>query len=136
MFEVTETAAIGNLQKASKVLGKLQNLGCKTALDDFGIGYSSFAYLKELPIDVVKTDGSFVKDSATDTLHYAMVRSINDIAHEMKKKTVAEFVEDESVLSVLKELGVDYGQGYHLGKPELINDFSAGEEDPESQKIA
>ena len=105
-------------------------------MDDFGIGYSSFAYLKELPIDVVKTDGSFVKDSATDTLHYAMVRSINDIAHEMKKKTVAEFVEDESVLSVLKELGVDYGQGYHLGKPELINDFSAGEEDPESQKIA
>jgi len=136
MFEVTETAAIGNLQKASKMLGKLQNLGCKTALDDFGIGYSSFAYLKDLPIDVVKIDGSFVKDSATDTLHYAMVRSINDIAHEMKKKTVAEFVEDESVLVVLKELGVDYGQGYHLGKPEVISDFMPGADNSESQKIA
>lgn len=137
MFEVTESAAMGNLQKASKILGQLQGLGCKTALDDFGIGYSSFAYLKDLPIDVVKIDGSFVKDSAIDSLHYAMVRSINDIAHEMNKQTVAEFVEDESVLSVLKELKVDYVQGYYLGKPEVITDFLPEETDSvKPKKIA
>ena len=137
MFEVTESAAMGNLQKASNTLRQLQELGCKTALDDFGIGYSSFAYLKDLPIDVVKIDGSFVKDSATDSLHYAMVRSINDIAHEMNKQTVAEFVENESVLAVLKELKVDYGQGYYLGKPEVIADFLPQKTDSlKSKRIA
>jgi diguanylate cyclase (GGDEF)-like protein/PAS domain S-box-containing protein len=137
MFEVTESAAMGNLQKASSILGEIQALGCKTALDDFGIGYSSFAYLKDLPIDVVKIDGSFVKDSANNSLHYAMVRSINDIAHEMEKQTVAEFVEDETVMSVLRELGVDYGQGYYLGKPEIITDIdSEAVSEYKSKKLA
>ena len=121
IFEVTETIAMGNLQKASSMLRHLQELGCKTALDDFGIGYSSFAYLKDLPVDVVKIDGSFVRDIATDSLHHAMVRSINDIAHEMGKQTVAEFVENQSALAILSNLKVDFGQGYHLGKPEIVD---------------
>ena len=121
IFEVTETVAMDNIHKASNILRQLQEIGCKTALDDFGIGYSSFAYLKDLPIDIVKIDGSFVKDIATDSLHLAMVRSINDIAHEMGKTTVAEFVENEACLKILTELKVDYGQGYYLGKPQIID---------------
>lgn len=120
IFEVTESIAMANIQKASNVLKELQMLGCKTALDDFGVGYSSFAYLNDLPIDIIKIDGGFVKDIAENSLHLAMVRSINDIAHEMGKVTVAEFVEDEKCLNILSELNVDYGQGYFIGKPEIV----------------
>lgn len=122
MLEITESVAMDNLHTASTRLRQLQELGCRTALDDFGIGYSSFAYLKDLPIDVVKIDGSFVKSIHTDPLHKALVRSINDIAHAMGKQTVAEFVENAEILAELNELGVDYAQGYLLGKPELVSD--------------
>jgi len=119
-FEVTESAAIENLQAAGYFLGKLQDLGCQTALDDFGVGYSSFAYLKELPVDYVKIDGSFVKDIATNRINRAMVKSMNDVAHALGKATVAEFVENDKILRMLKEMGIDMGQGFYLGEPLAI----------------
>jgi EAL domain-containing protein (putative c-di-GMP-specific phosphodiesterase class I) len=120
LFEVTETAAMNNLQNASSILAELQALGCKTALDDFGTGYSSFTYLKELPVDFVKIDGSFIKDIDRNTLNKAMVKAINDIAHELGKQTIAEFVESENILDELIELKIDYAQGFHISKPEII----------------
>ena len=120
MFEVTESVAIANLQNASIVLSQLQEFGCTTALDDFGVGYSSFTYLKELPVDYVKIDGSFVRNVDNDDLSLAFVRSMNDIAHAMGKKTIAEFVETKACLQKLREIGVDYAQGFYLGCPELF----------------
>jgi diguanylate cyclase (GGDEF)-like protein/PAS domain S-box-containing protein len=125
IFEVTETVAITDLTAAATLLGRLRALGCRTALDDFGSGMSSFAYLKELPVDIVKIDGRFVKHIATNAVDQAMVRAMNDIAHALGKETIAEFVEDEAAFQVLIELGVDYGQGYHLGRPDLVPPCSA-----------
>ncbi len=124
LFEVTETIAIANMNTASDLLKNIQSLGCKTALDDFGVGYSSFAYLADLPVDIVKIDGFFVKDMATKSLNKTMVHAINDIAHELGKTTVAEFVENAEIYTLLKEMKVDYSQGYHLGKPKIIYDFT------------
>ena len=120
IFEVTETVAISDMSAAVTLLSRLRALGCRTALDDFGSGMSSFAYLKELPVDIVKIDGRFVKHIATSPVDQAMVRAMNDIAHALGKETIAEFVEDEAAFQVLIELGIDYGQGYHLGRPESI----------------
>ena len=119
-FEITETAAISDMTKASAFLSRLQNIGCMTALDDFGSGLSSFTYLRDLPIDIVKIDGSFVKNVAANRIDQATVRAMNDIAHAMGKKTVAEFVESEEILKLLVEYGVDYVQGYYFGRPEAI----------------
>ncbi len=119
-FEVTETVAIANMALAETFLARLQEIGCSTALDDFGAGMSSFAYLRELPIDYVKIDGRFVRNLATNATDQAMVRAMNDIAHALGKKTVAEFVEDDSCFQLLREYGVDYAQGFHLGRPEVI----------------
>jgi diguanylate cyclase (GGDEF)-like protein/PAS domain S-box-containing protein len=119
-FEVTETDAIADMGTAVEFLGRLRALGCKTALDDFGSGLSSFAYLQELPVDAVKIDGRFVRHLASNPVDLAMVKAMNDIAHALGKITVAEFVEDEDTFSLLGEIGVDYGQGYHLGMPELL----------------
>ena len=121
-FEITETVAIANLGPAVEFLTRLRNLGCQTALDDFGVGYSSFAYLKDLPVDFVKIDGSFVRDVHRDKLQLAMVRSMNDIAHAMGKYTVAEFVDNHDAMRVLKDMGVDYIQGYYVGGPRLLGD--------------
>ena len=121
-FEITETVAIANLGPAVEFLTRLRNLGCQTALDDFGVGYSSFAYLKDLPVDFVKIDGSFVRDVHRDKLQLAMVRSMNDIAHAMGKYTVTEFVDNRDAVSVLREIGVDYIQGYFVGSPTLLGD--------------
>ena len=125
IFEVTETAAIADLNAAAALLARLRALGCRTALDDFGSGMSSFAYLKELPVDIVKIDGRFVKHIATSAVDKAMVRAMNDIAHALGKETIAEFVEDEAAFQTLVELGVDYGQGYHLGRPDMVAPCSA-----------
>ncbi len=128
-FEVTETVAIANLGAALKFLEQLRALGCHTALDDFGVGYSSFAYLKDLPVDSVKIDGSFVRDIQRDALQLAMVRSMNDIAHAMGKTTIAEYVDSEECIAILKEIGVDYAQGFHIGMPtplEEVPESSAG----------
>ncbi len=119
VFEITETTAITKLAHAVELLDGLKALGCSTALDDFGTGYSSFAYLKELPVDYVKIDGSFVQNLDRDRLNQVMVRSMHEVARAMGKRSVAEFVESEAVMHTLREIGVDYQQGYYLGKPEL-----------------
>ena len=122
-FEITETAAILNLNNASQFIKTLKKLGCSFALDDFGSGLSSFAYLKSLPVDFVKIDGFFVKDVVTDPVDLAMVKAINDMAHAMGKQTIAEFVEDKEILEKLIALGVDYVQGFGIAQPmPLINE--------------
>lgn len=126
IFEVTETVAIADLTRAQSFLSKLQEIGCETALDDFGSGFSSFAYLRDLPVGCVKIDGHFVKNLAKSSVDQAMVKGMNDIVHALGKKTVAEFVEDEESLQLLKEYGVDYAQGYHLGKPDILLPCNVG----------
>nr|WP_245742444.1 EAL domain-containing protein [Marinobacter segnicrescens] len=100
----------------------LKAIGCAFALDDFGSGVSSFGYLKNLPVDYVKVDGSFVRDICVDSTARVMVASINNIAQEMGLKTVAEFVENQAIVDELRQLGVDYAQGFHLGKPRPLSE--------------
>jgi diguanylate cyclase (GGDEF)-like protein/PAS domain S-box-containing protein len=119
-FEVTETVAIANMALAEALLGRLKQIGCTTALDDFGAGMSSFAYLRELPVDYVKIDGRFVRNMSINTTDQAMVRAMHDIAHALGKKTIAEFVEDENCFQLLRAYGVDYAQGFHFGRPEVL----------------
>lgn len=121
-FEITETVAISNLSKATVFINKLKNHGCQFALDDFGSGLSSFSYLKNLPVNYLKIDGSFVKDVSRDEIDRAMVESIHQIGEVMNLRTIAEHVEDGETLKVLEEIGVDYVQGYYLGRPEAIED--------------
>lgn len=120
-FEVTETSAIRNIEDAISFIGQLKALNVKFSLDDFGSGSSSFGYLKALPVDYLKIDGQFVKALATDTVDFATVRCIADMANLLHKETVAEFVETEGALSILTALGVDYAQGYFLHKPEPLS---------------
>ena len=115
-FEITETAVIANLPKAQIFMRQLKAMGCSFSLDDFGSGFSSFGYLKALPVDYLKIDGVFVRDIATNTINRAMVKAINEVGHVMGLKTVAEYVEDAATLAVIRELGVDYAQGYAVGK--------------------
>jgi diguanylate cyclase (GGDEF)-like protein/PAS domain S-box-containing protein len=117
IFEVTETVAVGHLEKAGEFMRELTNMGCYFALDDFGTGFSSFAYLKHMPVRYVKIDGTFVKDIMIDPVDQAMVRSINQIAHSLGKETIAEFVESDDILEKLRLFGVDYAQGYGIGRP-------------------
>ena len=116
-FEITETAAIANFDKAARFFGEMKSLGCLFSLDDFGAGMSSFGYLKHLPVDFIKIDGSFVKDVAHDPVAVAMVRAINDVGHVMGKKTIGEFVDGEIVLAALREIGVDFAQGNWISPP-------------------
>jgi diguanylate cyclase (GGDEF)-like protein/PAS domain S-box-containing protein len=121
-FEITETAAVAHLDTAVVFMRKLKELGCRFALDDFGSGMSSFAYLKNLPVDYLKIDGSFVRNIANNPVDYAMVGAINGVGHTMGIKTIAEFVEDAAILEKLKELGVDFAQGFGIAKPEPMID--------------
>ena len=124
-FEVTETVAINDITAAIAFITELKNLGCRFALDDFGSGLSSFAYLKRLPVDIVKIDGSFVRGITTDPVDYAMVESVNRISQEMGLQTVAEFVESEDIMAGLRAIGVDYGQGWAIGAPEPFEPWLA-----------
>lgn len=116
-FEITETAAIANFDKAARFFGEMKSLGCLFSLDDFGAGMSSFGYLKHLPVDFIKIDGSFVKDVAHDAVDRATVRAINDVGHVMGKQTIGEFVNGELGLAALREIGVDFAQGNWISPP-------------------
>lgn len=116
-FEVTETAAVTSLASAAEFIEQIRDLGHCCALDDFGSGLSSFAYLKNLPVDYLKIDGQFVRDINTDPIDLAMVKSITEVARVMNKQTIAEFAECPAVLDRLREIGVDYAQGYGVGYP-------------------
>ncbi len=119
-FEITETAAISSINKAINVINELKGIGVKFALDDFGSGLSSFGYLKDLPVDFLKIDGAFVKNIVKNEKDRAIVRSINEVAKAMGMRTIAEFVENAEILEVLQDIGVDYAQGYGIGKPERV----------------
>jgi EAL domain-containing protein (putative c-di-GMP-specific phosphodiesterase class I) len=119
-FEITETAAIRNLTAATAFMERFHDLGCEFALDDFGSGFSSFGYLKTLPVDYIKIDGGFVTNTIDEPLDLAVVRAIHEVAEVFGKKTIAECVESGEVQNVLKGLGIDYVQGYHIGRPKLF----------------
>jgi diguanylate cyclase (GGDEF)-like protein/PAS domain S-box-containing protein len=116
-FEITETTAIANLTRTTRLISELRKLGCRFSLDDFGSGLSSFAYLKNLPVDYLKIDGGFVKDMVRDPISRAMVKAIHDIGHVLGIQTIAEWVDNDDTLALLRQMGVDYVQGYGVGKP-------------------
>lgn len=124
-FEVTETAAISNLEDAADFIRELQGLGCRFSLDDFGSGLASYGHLKHLPVDYIKIDGSFIRDVADDPADLALVRSINEMGHLMGKRTIAEYVENDQIRMLMAEIGVDYVQGYGVEKPRPLNTLSA-----------
>jgi EAL domain-containing protein (putative c-di-GMP-specific phosphodiesterase class I) len=122
-FEVTETEAVTNLSSAVHLITRIKEAGCRFALDDFGSGMSSFSYLKNMPVDYLKIDGSFVSNIAEDQTDLAMVSSINQVAHIMGIETIAEYVESDAIRLALETLGVDYGQGYALARPAPLDEL-------------
>jgi diguanylate cyclase (GGDEF)-like protein len=122
-FEVTETSAVRDLSRAQALIGRMRSLGCTFALDDFGTGFCSFNYLRGLDVDYFKIDGSFVRDLDSSPLSMAVIRSITDIAHVLRKKTIAEHTESESVCAALRLLGVDFAQGYAVAKPVPMREY-------------
>ena len=124
-FEITETAAISNFQAAIRFIRELRTMGCRFALDDFGSGLSSFSYLKNLPVDYLKIDGTFVRGMSHDPVNRTLVGNINDIGHLLGKQTIAEYAEDEATIVLLGELGVDYAQGYGISRPQPLEEILA-----------
>jgi EAL domain-containing protein (putative c-di-GMP-specific phosphodiesterase class I) len=125
IFEITETVFIKNLEQASEVVDGIRALGCTFSLDDFGSGFSSLRYLRDLPVDIVKIDGSFVRNINSDRIDLTLLRSMNEIAHLLGKRTVGEFIESEEISRSLRDIGVDYGQGYYFGAPAPLNQKSS-----------
>jgi diguanylate cyclase (GGDEF)-like protein/PAS domain S-box-containing protein len=123
-FEITETMAIIRMKDAIEFMDEFKKLGCTFALDDFGTGFSSYSYLKNLPVDYLKIDGNFIRDILNDKIDLAMVTSIRDVADAMKIKTVAEFVESKGIMVQIAKLGVDYAQGFYIAKPEPLLHYS------------
>ncbi|BAV34054.1 diguanylate cyclase [Sulfuricaulis limicola] len=117
IFEITETTAVHNIARAKAFMEPLRALGCRFALDDFGVGFTSFTHLRSLPVDTVKIDGSFVRDLASNPENQSLVKAMTEVAHSLGKQVVAEFVESAEILEILRALGVDYAQGYHIGRP-------------------
>lgn len=126
-FEITETAMIQNIENARALISEIKEFGCRFALDDFGSGASSMMYLRDLPIDYLKIDGSFIRNIATDPINRALVKSMNEVAHIVGKQTVAEYVTDENVLKVVQELGIDYAQGWYVCEPAPPEKFLTAE---------
>lgn len=122
-FEITETAAMVHIKHTIKVVNKLQKMGCKISLDDFGVGLSSFSYIKDFMVDFVKIDGSFVKYILKNKTNQTIVYIINEMAHRLGIQTVAEYVEDKAILKTLIKMNIDYAQGYIIGKPEPLEQF-------------
>jgi EAL domain-containing protein (putative c-di-GMP-specific phosphodiesterase class I) len=122
-LEITETSAVRDLDDAQQFIAAARGLGCRLALDDFGAGFCSFAYLRRLDVDYFKIDGSFVRDLESSALSLSIVRSIAEIARSIDKRTIAEFVENDGVRERLARLGVDYGQGYGIDRPQPIDQF-------------
>ncbi len=122
-FEVTERVAISNMKRCYDFMMKLKKEGFSFSLDDFGSGYCSFKYIQTLPFDVIKIDGAFIKDIHTNSRNHTIVKAVNDIAKAYGRKTVAEYVENETIAGVLNEIGIDYGQGYYYSKPFSIEDL-------------
>ena len=120
VFEITETAAINNYELVKDFIDSLNHFGCKFALDDFGSGMSSYGYLRNIPVDFIKVDGSFIKQILENDYDQTIVKSICEISVQLGIKTIAEFVENEQLLNKIIEMGFDYGQGYHIDKPKLI----------------
>ncbi|WP_246844080.1 EAL domain-containing protein [Hydrocoleum sp. CS-953] len=120
-FELTETVAMANLSQTALLIKQLKHLGCRFALDDFGGGVSSFTYLKNLPVDYLKIDGSFVKDIVNDPIDYAIVEGMNNISHVMGLETIAELVSDRGILDKVKAIGINYGQGYGVAYPQPLD---------------
>ncbi len=118
IFEITETTAVSNFSSAQRLMNEIKSLGCSFAIDDFGVGFSSFYYLMHLPVDYVKIDGSFIKSLDSSKEDQVLVRALAEIAQGLGKKTIAEFVESHEILEILHEFGVHYAQGYYIGKPE------------------
>ncbi|MDH5358677.1 MAG: EAL domain-containing protein [Gammaproteobacteria bacterium] len=118
IFEITETAAVSNLQQAKTMMAAIRALGCKFSLDDFGVGFTSFNYMRELPVDIIKIDGIFIKDLDKNADDQLFVKALVDIAKGLGKKTIAEFVENKEILTLLRAYGVDYAQGYYIGHPQ------------------
>jgi EAL domain-containing protein (putative c-di-GMP-specific phosphodiesterase class I) len=119
-FEITETVAVRNLSQVSRFIERLREAGCRIALDDFGAGMSSFGYLKNLPVDIIKIDGSFIRDLLNDPMSHAIVRAVTDIGHQRGLQVVAEWVASEEILQALVALGVDYAQGFALHQPTVV----------------
>ena len=137
-FELTESASLFNLSVTQRIIAELHELGCSFAIDDFGSGFSSFAYLKQLPADYIKLDGSFIRRLDRDPVDQALVRAIIQVVQALGKKAVAEFVENEEIFNLLKSFGVDYAQGYHIGRPapvEMLTETTIPNEDTAQKKI-
>ena len=119
VFEVTESAAFQDINRATEFIARIQQMGCRIALDDFGVGFSSFSYLKQLRANILKIDGSFIRDIKNNKEDQLFVKALVYVAKGMGMQTVAEFVETKESFEIIRELGVDFAQGYYIGKPEL-----------------
>lgn len=123
-FEVTETSAVASLHYAADFMGEMKQMHCRFALDDFGTGLASYAYLQRLPVDFVKIDGVFVKDMANNRTNFALVKSINELSHFLSMQTIAEYVEDLETMNILRNMGVDFAQGYGIAKPRRLDQLT------------